>query len=386
MKEKSILIIFSILLTSICIYFCIPHFFEKEKIDILLDRMKLWPGYSDQDSSLDENNQEENFEEKNEENLDNEIIDDENNIISDDDIIDDESDNLFNDEKIRTFQASFDLNGAEGTTPEILSCSTSSNSCTITLPSVTTNREFLGWSLSKDATSTSLTSGMNVTLSTNRTYYAITRQNYTVTINGNGAFIGTQTRSCSTYNMSSSCTVTLPDLNRDFYTSVGYTIDASSANILYNTSTTLTLTNNLTLYAVRKIDTTSYDQYANVAMEVFNKINSLRASRGLNQLNYSKSLELSAMLRISEIMQNYDFNVNGDYHYRISNNTPFYTVNELAYGENYYRATVCDANHFHETFVNSSGHLANMLESEHTALGIAIGFDGYWYYIVELFG
>ena len=386
MKEKSILIIFSILLTSICIYFCIPHFFEKEKIDILLDRMKLWPGYSDQDSSLDENNQEENFEEKNEENLDNEIIDDENNIISDDDIIDDESDNLFNDEKIRTFQASFDLNGAEGTTPETLSCSTSSNSCTITLPSITTNREFLGWSLSKDATSTSLTSGMNVTLSTNRTYYAITRQNYTVTINGNGAFIGTQKRSCSTYNMSSSCTVTLPDLNRDFYTSVGYTTDASSANILYNTSMTLTLTNNLTLYAVRKIDTTSYDQYANVAMEVFNKINSLRASRGLNQLNYSKSLELSAMLRISEIMQNYDFNVNGDYHYRISNNTPFYTVNELALRENYDSDKTLSADNFHARFTNSNDHYLNMMVTDITQAGIAIGFDGEWYYIVELFG
>ena len=44
------------------------------------------------------------------------------------------------------------------------------------------------------------------------------------------------------------------------------------------------------------------------------------------------------------------------------------------------------ADEYHQTFVNSKDHYANMMASDITMVGIAIGFDGTWLYIVELFG
>ena len=58
----------------------------------------------------------------------------------------------------------------------------------------------------------------------------------------------------------------------------------------------------------------------------------------------------------------------------------------LAKRENYYSSMQLDADEYHQTFVNSKDHYANMMASDITMVGIAIGFDGTWLYIVELFG
>ena len=390
MKEKSVLILFTLLSTALLIYLSIPNFMAKEKITDLIEKIHFLSENNTEKPNNEETDdpdyEEENPEETPKEEEPEQSPNEEESPSDEENATGNETDNQEQVSKKTTFHAYFNSNGAEGKTPETISCETTGKSCTITLPKMETNREFLGWSLNKDSTSPSLTSGTSATLSADRTYYAITRKNYTVTLVGNGSFVGNEKKVCSVYNTNTTCQITLPNLKKDFYTNLGYNFDPNSDSIEYGINSTLNVNSDQTLYAIRKIDTAIYDKYSNVALDVFNKINALRTSRGLPALNYSKSLELSAMLRISEIAQNYNYTVNGDRHIRISNNEPFYTVNELAYGENYFRGYGCDAAYFHDSFVASPSHLENMLRTDINIAGISVGVKEGQCYIVELFG
>ena len=390
MKEKSVLILFTLLSTALLIYLSIPNFMAKEKITDLIEKIHFLSENNTEKPNNEETDdpdyEEENPEETPKEEEPEQSPNEEESPSDEENATGNETDNQEQVSKKTTFHAYFNSNGAEGKTPETISCETTGKSCTITLPKMETNREFLGWSLNKDSTSPSLTSGTSVTLSADRTYYAITRKNYTVTLVGNGSFVGNEKKVCSVYNTNTTCQITLPNLKKDFYTNLGYNFDPNSDSIEYGINSTLNVNSDQTLYAIRKIDTAIYDKYSNVALDVFNKINALRTSRELPALNYSKSLELSAMLRISEIAQNYNYTVNGDRHIRISNNEPFYTVNELAYGENYFRGYGCDAAYFHDSFVASPSHLENMLRTDINIAGISVGVKEGQCYIVELFG
>lgn len=396
MKEKSVLILFVLLSTALLIYLSVPNFIEKEKITDLIEKIHFLPENNVEKPNNEEINDTDFEEENNSDNKNDEEEKEEiepNNPIQEPPKNEEEKDPSNNDSQHEeqlplktTFHAYFNANGAEGKAPSTISCETTGNSCTITLPNMETNREFLGWSLNKDSTAAALTAGLSVTLSVDRTYYAITRKNYTVTVVGNGSFVGSEKKVCSIYNTNATCQITLPDLKKDFYTSWGYTFDSNSDSIEYGVNATLNVNSDQTLYAIRKIDTSIYDRYSSVALDVFNRINTLRTSSGLKALSYSKSLELSAMLRISEIAQNYNYTVNGDRHIRISNNEPFYTVNELAYGENYFRGYGCDAAYFHDSFVASPSHLENMLRTDINIAGISVGIKEGQCYIVELFG
>ena len=403
MKEKSVLILFTLLSTALLIYLSVPNFMEKEKITDLIEKIHFLPENNVEkpnneeinDTDFEEENNSDNKNDEEEKPMDNSKEETEQDISSEEEPSksdeEKESPNNGNEQGEQlpsktTFHAYFNANGAEGKVPSTVSCETTGNSCTITLPKMETNREFLGWSLNKDSTAAALTAGLSVTLSVDRTYYAITRKNYTVTVVGNGSFVGSEKKVCSIYNTNATCQITLPDLKKDFYTSWGYNSDPNNDSIEYGVNATLNVNSDQTLYAIRKIDTSIYNKYSSVALDVFNRINTLRTSRGLSTLSYSKSLELSAMLRISEIAQNYNYTVNGDRHIRISNNEPFYTVNELAYGENYFRGYGCDAAYFHDSFVASPSHLENMLRTDINIAGISVGVKEGQCYIVELFG
>lgn len=286
----------------------------------------------------------------------------------------------------QTFVATFIGNGST-VGASTLSCSTTESSCSITMPLITSSNDVIGWGVHNTDTTSSYQVGDVVTITGNTTFYAITKKLITVTVDGNGAYEGNKNLTCIYYNTSVSCNVTLPNLEKDYYTSIGFNEDPTSASIIYNNNQIITVNQNKNLYAIRKIDTTNYDRYRNTAMEVFNRTNELRVSKGLKALTFNKSLELSAMLRVSEIEQNYDFNVNGDYHYRISNQKPFYTVNTMAVRENYYSVyQTLDTNEIYNAFYNSSAHYDNMVAGDINIGGFAVGFNGTWYYIVELFG
>lgn len=283
-----------------------------------------------------------------------------------------------------THSIQFHSNGANQDASFSLSCSSFKKDCSIVLPHISSNREFLGWSSNANSTTPNYSAGDSITISSNQTLYAISRKTFSATILGNGAFSDTQILTCSSYNRDFSCSLSLPSIPKDFYTRVGYGLQDSKID--YENASFIPLSHDITLYPIRMVDTSSYDPFRNVALQVFEKMNSLRIQNGFSSLHWNQSLEYSAMLRVSEVMQNYDYNVSGDYHYRISNGKPFYSVNSLAYGENFDSIKELNASFFHERFSNSKAHYDNMMFSDFQTVGIAIGYDGEWYYIVELFG
>ena len=127
-------------------------------------------------------------------------------------------------------------------------------SCSIKAPTLTAKSGYtaIGWNTNKDATTSSLASGANLTLSSNSTYYSITKNNtnLTATFNANGATaIGQDSASCTRYNGASSCQVTLPTITRN-----GFTINGWSTNKDATSGTAagakVTLTGNATYYAL----------------------------------------------------------------------------------------------------------------------------------------
>ncbi len=76
------------------------------------------------------------------------------------------------------------------------------SSCTITTPSVKTNskQQFLGWTTSQTATSSSIKANQKLTLTQNATYYAIVKETLTATFNKNGAnSLSFYTTQCTSY-------------------------------------------------------------------------------------------------------------------------------------------------------------------------------------------
>lgn len=285
----------------------------------------------------------------------------------------------------QTFTATFNANGVDSVTQSTTSCSTTTGSCNITTPTMSSSKEVLGWSSNANGTSAEYGVGQLVTINSNCNYYAISKKDVVFNVYGNGAFEGSKVLNCTMYNTANTCGMTLPTLDKDIYTTIGFHTNSESTTIMYGNGSQVDANSNMNLYGIRKIDTTNYDAYASIASEVFNDINALRTSKGLGTLKHSESLELSAMVRVSEVEQNYDYNVNGDYHYRISNAQPFYTVNTMAYGENYDAGT-CSADYFQNQFVNSPTHYANMVRTDINTLGIAVSKYNNECYIVELFG
>jgi len=398
-KNKFMLFCISIVITVIFIFVSIPQFVSKDELSSLKERMQQYQMNSSFQPKP--NGSTSNFGTGSNNSFSIPDVTDSNEFQDDDreEIINKKptDSNETSEEEINTGTSSltpvlkehtifFDSNGANHDASFSLSCSSSSESCTIKLPSISSSREVLGWSRDKNSTSPTYFVGQTISVFEDLNFYAISKQNYTVTIYGNGAFPNIQKVACSLYNQNTTCSVLLPEIPKDYYTDIGYDISSSSNSIVYKSSETLNLNQDIVLYAVRKVDTNSYDKYRNVSKNVFEKINVLRNQNGLSSLSWNQSLENSAMLRVSEVMQNYDYNVNGDYHYRISNGQPFYTVNHLAYGENFDSIKELNATTFHNRFVNSKVHYENMMNRDYNTIGIAVGYDGKQYYIVELFG
>ena len=107
-----------------------------------------------------------------------------------------------------TYTATFNKNAAKSISKTSESCvAYNGNTCNITvdkMPTVTKtsdNQQILGWNTNKDATQASIEIGTPITLSGNPTYYAITKDTYTLNLNKNKATsIGSQTVSCYGYN------------------------------------------------------------------------------------------------------------------------------------------------------------------------------------------
>ncbi len=47
MKKNGIVLVVSLVITAFFLFLSIPNFIEKEKIDELITRMEVWPGFKD---------------------------------------------------------------------------------------------------------------------------------------------------------------------------------------------------------------------------------------------------------------------------------------------------------------------------------------------------
>ena len=282
----------------------------------------------------------------------------------------------------KKIMVTFDLNGATSLNYSSVSCDlyNKDTSCSVGLPSIQRNYGTgIGFSTNKDATSSDY--GATLSISNNIYLYAISSSNFQATFHANGAFDLSETnKGCKAYNRATSCNISAPSMKQDSYTSIGWNTSSESTSVLYGVGTNIPLSGNMNYYAIRKIDETGF--FTNNAYAGLNLINSLRASKGISPLKWSKSLEYSAELRVNEVI----IYPNGQ-HLR-PNKTDFYTANDLAYAENWTQSYSNDQNEMHKLFMNSPSHLKTMLSSEYTIVGIAVKYNSKdkLYYWVELFG
>ena len=127
-------------------------------------------------------------------------------------------------------------------------------SCNVTSPTIVGASGFavVGYNTTSGATTSAWNQATAKAVSSNATYYAITKSSsaYTATFNGNGATVASSSLSCYRYNGASSCNVTSPAITRSGFTIVGYNTAAGATTRAWNQSTAKALTGNVTYYAI----------------------------------------------------------------------------------------------------------------------------------------
>ena len=178
----------------------------------------------------------------------------------------------------KTITVTFDKNGASSIGSTSQSCTIAATyngtaqgtTCSITSPTITAASGFtvLGWNTSSGSTSSAWTQSTSKSFSGNATYYAVTKSSsgYTATFNANGATIGSTSQSCYRYNGASSCAITTPSITRSGFTITGWGTSAGATTATVKASTSLSLTGNVTYYAVTsKVVTLTYTKGSNVS-------------------------------------------------------------------------------------------------------------------------
>lgn len=111
---------------------------------------------------------------------------------------------------------------------------------------------------------------------------------------------------------------------------------------------------------------------------VLELVNYYRAQHGVSSLTLDSSLCSAASTRASEITRNFS-------HTR-PDGSQWYTVSSLAHGENLVMGTSMDADGAMTSWMNSSGHRANILDGAYGTLGVGYYYSGREVYWVQLFG
>ena len=159
-------------------------------------------------------------------------------------------------EEEKTYTVTIDANGAEVTSTKI-TCTTTSGSCSVKLPAITTNNggEVIGYATSKDATEKEYASGATITINKDTKLYAITKKRYKATFDANGAsHIGSEEESCEAYN-GGSCTVTAPSITAIGKIVVGWSTSKDATDTSIKSGNSITLTEDTTYYAIVKENT-----------------------------------------------------------------------------------------------------------------------------------
>lgn len=149
-----------------------------------------------------------------------------------------------------TYKVTFNGNGASVPKSE-LSCSTTGLSCKIKLPQIKRdNGIIIGYSENANATTPQYKVGQEISVTENKTLYAITAKKITLTINGNGAKVTKSSVTCNVYNNDKTCKVTTPTITRSGYSVIGFNSNSNATSPEYKTNTSVTLDKNKTMYAI----------------------------------------------------------------------------------------------------------------------------------------
>lgn len=149
-----------------------------------------------------------------------------------------------------TYKVKFDGNGASVTKGE-LSCSTTGLSCKIKLPEIKRdNGIIIGYSENANATTAQYIAGQEISITANKTLYAITAKKVTLTINGNGATVKDTEKKCYIYNKKTSCKITTPMISRSGYSIIGFNSNANAKTAGYKINSSITLDKDKTIYAI----------------------------------------------------------------------------------------------------------------------------------------
>lgn len=149
-----------------------------------------------------------------------------------------------------TYKVTFNGNGASVSKSE-LSCSTTGLSCKIKLPQIKRdNGIIIGYSENANATTPQYKVGQEISVTENKTLYAITAKKITLTINGNGASVSKSSVTCNIYNTGKNCKVTTPTITRSGYSIIGFNSNANATQPEYKVSTSVNIDKDKTIYAI----------------------------------------------------------------------------------------------------------------------------------------
>ena len=162
--------------------------------------------------------------------------------------------------------------------------------CIVTFPTITRSGfTITGFNTSSSATTATVESGKEASVSSNATYYAITSKEIAVTFYRNGAASITPsggsastatslTQKCTIRNSATNCSITSPTITASSNTPtvLGWNISSSSTSSSWSQSTSKTFTANASYYAITKKDAVTY----NITYAKGNGVSAIGATSG----------------------------------------------------------------------------------------------------------
>lgn len=129
-----------------------------------------------------------------------------------------------------TYTATFKLNGASYIEKNEVSCEVNNNLCLITMPiALRDNGDVLGYSTSSDETKAVYNINQQINLTSNQTFYVISRRILNLKIIDNNIdYLGNDNNYCTIYNKETSCSILIPIYNKIGYEVRGYSTNKSS--------------------------------------------------------------------------------------------------------------------------------------------------------------
>ena len=162
-------------------------------------------------------------------------------------------------EELTKYTLSYDLNGATGSiASQTCTVASGATNCTLSISAAVPARSgyvFLGWAESNSAISAGYSAGGSISLSANKTLYAVWAPVYTLSFDVNGGIGTVVAQTCNPTTTNGVCAVTIPTTTpeRDEYEFFGWARSASAVAADYKGGNIFTFTAgtyNVTLYAV----------------------------------------------------------------------------------------------------------------------------------------